>query len=279
MVGRGSGCLRRFLGGYDAFCDASRRDVASPPNFPRPTSIFASSLVLTFPPASTTLSDDFDLHSRVSLRLVPLPSPPTTINPSTNLPYPPSLNPLDPYPSTPNSSITPNHSFSSQQQSHQPPSRPGSTEPGGQSSIGSGRDANKPDWSLGVRSIPCKVFLPEGAMVVQEVVSPFSGSGESPRYPFFYRAGDDERRRKTSLCRGELAADFLALLSLFDSSFDLKANQHPQPSALTSKPISLSSSLLPSLQPRRILTPSPSPSSRGSFLLRTPRWLGWERVS
>ncbi|KAL7412232.1 autophagy protein Apg5-domain-containing protein [Mrakia frigida] len=123
-------------------------------------------------------TNDFDLHSRVSLRLVPLPSPPTTINPSTNLPYPPSLNPLDPYPSTPNSSITPNHSFSSQQQSHQPPSRPGSTEPGGQSSIGSGRDANKPDWSLGVRSIPCKVFLPEGAMVVQEVVPPFSATGQ-----------------------------------------------------------------------------------------------------
>ncbi|KAK4685003.1 autophagy-related protein 5, partial [Tremellales sp. Uapishka_1] len=88
------------------------------------------------------VQDDYDLHSRMSSRLFPLPIPIAAL---------PS-------------------------QSSALPSRPASTDPGGSAS------ASKFESSYTARAIPLKIYLPDNAPVVQEVVPPLGADGQWALY-------------------------------------------------------------------------------------------------
>lgn len=111
-------------------------------------------------PSNSDLADDFELHSKVAQRLLPLPFPPPPPDHSSAFQSqhpPPSPNPA--FPSRP------------------PSTEPGQT-PGGGSSIGMS-GSSRPDAAFAVRSVPCKVILPEGAAILQDLTPPFSMTGES----------------------------------------------------------------------------------------------------
>jgi len=88
------------------------------------------------------VSHDFDLHARMASRIVPLPIPASATTPPT---------------SGTNSGM---------------PSRPPSVEPGATSS------GPKPESAYAARSLPIKIYLPDGAPAMQHVVPPLGPDGK-----------------------------------------------------------------------------------------------------
>lgn len=58
------------------------------------------------------------------------------------------------------------------------PSRPPSTDPSG--------PTRAPDSSYATRAVPFKIYLPDNAPVIQEIVPPISESGKAPHVFFFF---------------------------------------------------------------------------------------------
>jgi autophagy-related protein 5 len=91
---------------------------------------------------SLMFQDDFDSYSRFASRILPLPT----------LPAP------TPGPSSQNST------------------RPGSTDPA------SGAGGPKADSAYTVRALPVKIYLPDNAPVIHEMIPPLGTDGQSPFY-------------------------------------------------------------------------------------------------
>ncbi len=91
---------------------------------------------------------DYDAHSRFASKIFPLPFQPSTQD-----------------------------SFGSNLTSSSTPSRPASTDPSGIGSSALSSSSGKPDSVYASRALPIRVYLPDGAPVIQEVVPPLNAEG------------------------------------------------------------------------------------------------------
>jgi len=108
--------------------------------------LIISLLTIPFPKLPTV---DYEAHSRFASKIFPLPF----------------LNP------------TPDPVVALQSTSTSTPSRPASTDPSGIGSSALSSASGKPDSVYASRAIPMRVYLPDGAPVVQEVVPPLNLDG------------------------------------------------------------------------------------------------------
>jgi hypothetical protein len=120
------------------------------------SSLAQTSLASDHPDAKSTIAvlflGDYDAHSRFASKILPLPFPPSA--PESQA-------------STATSSV-----------SQAPPSRPASTDPSGIGSSALSSVSGKPDSVYATRAIPLRLYLPEGAPVIQEVIPPLNSEGE-----------------------------------------------------------------------------------------------------
>ncbi|WVQ97976.1 hypothetical protein IAU59_005096 [Kwoniella sp. CBS 9459] len=153
------------------------------------------------------VQDDYDLYLRMASRVMPLPTP--VAGPNTNTGS--NLN----------------------------PSRPPSTDPGSGGAGGGGSgSAMKSESSYAVRSVPLKIYLPDNAPVIQEVIPPTRPDGKPAtllmmlrkHLPLFFPPNPPNLASQSSV--RNMSQSFHSSIATSRSRTDLKSNSRDSPSTI-----------------------------------------------